>query len=98
MALITREEFLNTPAPIFHVKVNDPKWHRAERDIMVKWMQVHVGGWFYVDEHDGKQNFTYFFGNEGDMVYFVTWIRSDPFREDYGEILPYHSDADFTDA
>ena len=87
--LITHAEFMEKPTPIFWMRAGLPSWGHIQRDIILKWIDAHIGGWVYINHDEKTKVHTYFFEKDGDRVYFAMWMKGDPFSEDYGEILPY---------
>lgn len=79
---LTNEQWADATAPFWYLDVKNPAWGRVQRDMIVKWIEAHIGNWFY---YDGE--FTYVFGNQGDYMLFRMWISDDPFSNDDGEVL-----------
>ena len=79
--MLTVDEWNDAKAPFWHLKVKNPAWSKVHRDMIVKWIEAHIGGWFY---YDG--DVTYVFGSNGDYMLFRMWIADDPFKNDDGEI------------
>ena len=80
--MLTPEEWNAAVAPFWHLNVKNPAWSKVHSDMIVKWVEAHIGGWFY---YDGEN--TYVFGSQGDYMLFRMWIADDPFKNDDGEIL-----------
>lgn len=79
--MLTPAEWAEAKAPFSHLRVANPAWKRVHRDMIVKWIEGHIGGWFYYDGDD-----MYVFGSKGDYMLFRMWISDDPFENDDGEI------------
>lgn len=79
--MLTSEQWAEAVAPFWYLDVKNPSWGRTQRDMIVKWIEAHIGNWFYFDG-----SHTYVFGNQGDYMLFRMWIADDPFANDDGEI------------
>ena len=82
--LLTQDEWekASIKPPFRWIKVANKAWGIVERQMIVKWLEAHVGkGWVY---WNGESR--YVFQNAGDLLAFKMWIKSDPFAEDEGEI------------
>jgi len=80
--LLTKEEWAATDATFVWLKVENKKWHDIHREMVVKWIERHLGaGFIYWDGNE-----TYIFEKKSDMVMFRMWVADDPFSEGIGDI------------
>ena len=79
--MLTREQWIETKAPFCYVRLDNKAWTQVQKEIVIKWIESHCGGWFYWDEGD-----TYVFEKSGDRILFVLWVKSDPFDQDMGDV------------
>lgn len=79
---LTEAEWQDAKAPLYFIKVENKEWTAIHRDMIVKWLEANIGGWFYYDHYT-----TYAFEKDADRVLFKLWIADDPVGRDAGAIL-----------
>lgn len=56
-----------------------------ELQILCKWIDQQMGGWYYFSKSQDTK-YTFVFEEKADMVALKLWLSSDPFNEEHGEI------------
>lgn len=80
---LTHDEWLKVKLPFTYLKIAGfsdlPKIHV---EMLEKWIEANGSGWVY------REGATFVFESKSDMLMFSIWLKSDPFAEDQGDLVP----------
>jgi len=85
MAQFTKEQWRAHKGSFHYMRHRTDKLADIHLDIIKKWLNLNVQGWWYFDK-SGLDSYLYAFENEAEMVTFKIWLSDRPFERDFGEI------------
>jgi len=84
MALLTSDEWRAYKGKFHWMKVKE-NFSPIHLQIIEKWIDLHVTGWWYFDK-EATDRYLYVFQNDSEMVAFKIWLSDRPFDKDNGDV------------